>query len=119
MPDPKSLSSMTPDQQRALLQKLLQEKAAATKCFPMAAGQQGLWYAFRRDPSSTTFNVFLPSRVRSKLNVDALRRSIEFLVDRHACLRTTFSDADQQLRQTVQDHLPPEFTIVDASEMSE
>ena len=119
MPDPKSLSSMTPDQQRALLQKLLQEKAAATKCFPMAAGQQGLWNAFRRDPSSTTFNVFLPSRVRSKLNVDALRRSIEFLVDRHACLRTTFSDADQQLRQTVKDHLPPEFTIVDASEMSE
>ncbi len=117
VPDP--LTDLSPDQQRALLRQLLEQRADAAKRFPMSEGQQGLWYAFRRDPTVTTFNVYLPSRVRSQLNVDALREAIEYLVDRHPCLRTTFSDEGAKLHQQVNDKLTPEFTVVDARDFDE
>jgi amino acid adenylation domain-containing protein len=82
--------------------------------FPMSAGQRGLWYAYRRDPDSTPYNVFLPTRVRSPLDVDAMRRTMELIVERHASLRTTFSDDGGHLLQHVHASLPPEFTTVDA-----
>ena len=85
----------------------------------MSTGQQGLWYAFRREPDSTAFNVFLPSRIVSELDVNALERAMDYLVARHPCLRTTFSDSGAELKQTVNESLPPEFTVIDASEMAD
>ncbi len=105
------LASLSPAQQRELLTKLLQEKLQRDKQFPMSAGQQGLWHAFRRDPSATPFNVFLPTRFRTTLDVNALRKSIEWVARRHASLRTIFSDSDGKLTQTVRDDLLPEFTV--------
>ncbi len=110
-----SLSQLSLQQQRELLKKLLQQRLEEESEFPLSAGQQGLWYAYRRDPSFTPFNVFLPTRIRSPLDVHALRRAIEFLVERHPCLRTTFSDSAAQLRQRVHARLPPEFIVEDAA----
>ena len=53
------------------------------------------------------------------MNVDALREAIEYLVDRHPCLRTTFSDAGAELRQEVHEQLRPEFLVIDARDFSE
>ena len=90
------------------------DAASATE-FPMSAGQRGLWYAYRRDPHSTPYNVFLPSRLRSPLDTDALRRTIETVVERHPALRTTFADDGGLLRQRVHAALPPEFVVHDAA----
>jgi amino acid adenylation domain-containing protein len=89
--------------------------AAAEIEFPMSAGQRGLWYAFRRDPGGSSYNVFLPARIRSPLDVAALRRTIETVVDRHPALRTTFSDDRGRLLQRVHESLPPEFVVTDAA----
>ena len=89
--------------------------AVAASAFPMSAGQRGLWYAYRRDPTSTPYNVSLPARVRSAVDVDALRRTIELVVARHPSLRTTFSDAGGRLVQRVHPALPPEFVVTDAA----
>ena len=113
------LSDLSPEQQRKLLHELLRRKAEAARNFPMSSGQQGLWYAFRRDPSSTAFNVFLPSRVISELDSAALQNAINFLVDRHPCLRTTFSDTGGELRQQVHDSLPPGFDLIESGEMND
>lgn len=113
------LTTMSPQQKRLLLQRLLQQKSKTAKRFGMSIGQQGLWYAFRRDPESTAFNVFLPTRVVSQLNLDAIRKAIEYLVQRHPCLRTTFSDDGGVLEQTVRSSLLPEFTIIDAAKLDE
>ncbi|MEM9588788.1 MAG: condensation domain-containing protein, partial [Planctomycetota bacterium] len=77
----------------------------------MSSAQQGVWHAFRRDPESTVYNVFLPARIRSSLDIEALRRSVEFLAERHESLRTLFSDTDGQLRQIVHSNVPPEFRV--------
>jgi len=118
------IASLTPEQQRALLAKLLRERAGeqetadCLKPFPMSAGQQGLWYAYRRDPQATHFNVFLPTRIRSKVDLAVLRKTIDSLAERHACLRTTFSDVAGDLNQIVHGRLPPEFKIVDVRHLA-
>ncbi|NNE00360.1 MAG: amino acid adenylation domain-containing protein, partial [Pirellulaceae bacterium] len=119
MTDTNPLANLSSDQQRALLQNMLRKKADAARHFPMSVGQQGLWHAFCRDRFSTAFNVFLPSRIRSHLDVNALQHAMERVVDRHPCLRTTFSDENLQLRQRVHDRLPPEFLVIDASQLSD
>jgi len=97
----------------------VRERAAATATvgtvFAMSAGQRGLWYAYRRAPESDAYNVFIPIRVRSALDVDVLRRTLQLAVARHPALRTTFSDEEGELRQRVHDDLPPEFTVADAA----
>ncbi|MCA9126960.1 MAG: amino acid adenylation domain-containing protein [Planctomycetales bacterium] len=105
------LSRLTPVQQRELLKQLLLQKSARQSEFPMSEGQQGLWHAFRRDPKATSFNVFLPTRIRSPLDVQALRRCFNLLAERHASLRTTFSDDGGLLLQKVHPTLPPEFRV--------
>lgn len=116
------VARLSPEQQRALLAELLRKRAAgamtASQEFPMSAGQQGLWYAYCRDPHATPFNVFLPSRIRSNLDLNALQKTIEFLANRHACLRTTFTDTGGELKQVVHASLPPEFKVFDATALS-
>jgi amino acid adenylation domain-containing protein len=124
-----SLSKLSPAEKRALLARLLKQRAEAesnaesvtastepAKPFPLSSGQQGLWYAYRRAPKLTAYNVFLPSRLKSKLDLDAMRQSIEHLVGRHAALRTVFSESGEDHRpvQTVLATLPPEFQVFEA-----
>lgn len=101
-------------EKRELLTRLLHAHIESLSRYPMSAGQQGLWYAFRRDPAMTPFNVYLPARLRGQLDLPALQRSLEFLVQRHACLRTTFADRDAALTQTVHRRFPHHFGIVEA-----
>lgn len=103
------LASLSDSQQRLLLAQLLRDKTLAQSRFPMSAGQQGLWHAFRRNPNLTAFNVFLPTRIRGPLCADALRESIFWVARRHSALRTTFSDAGGKLWQIVHESLMPEF----------
>lgn len=107
------LGSLTVEQQRELLVKLLKRQADAAKRFPMSAGQQGLWHAFRRSPQLTAFNVFLPTRIRDRFDTAALQNSINFIAGRHAALRTTFTDEGGQLNQIVHDRLDPEFSVTE------
>ncbi|TWT84023.1 Dimodular nonribosomal peptide synthase [Planctomycetes bacterium CA13] len=106
-----SISELTPEQKRELLKRLLQEKANSQRQFPMSSQQQGLWHAFRRDPESTAYNVFLASRVRSELDLDALAETMRVLSMRHHALRTTFSDSNGTLQQSVHESLNPEIEI--------
>ncbi len=106
-----ALAELSPYQQRELLSKLLREKAERARKFPMSASQQGLWHAYRRDPHDTHYNVFLPVRVRSALDLNALRNSIDLIVSRHACLRTVFLVEGDQLVQRVCNDLKPEFDV--------
>ncbi|MEM0926373.1 MAG: condensation domain-containing protein, partial [Planctomycetota bacterium] len=99
------LASLSPEQKRELLKRLLEKKRQARESsippstevpqpaeFPLSAGQQALWFAFQENPSATAYNVFLPSRFRSPIDLDKLRRATESLVARHASLRTTFGE---------------------------
>ncbi len=109
IPDGTDTAGLTADEKRELLKRILQKRRASSSSFAMSAQQRGIWHAYQRDPESSAYNVFLPARIRSPLDADALRRAMQLLVDRHPALRTTFQESSGQLRQTVQPAMSPGF----------
>ena len=80
---------------------------------PAAHGQRALWFLHQSDPSSAAYNVMFSARVRSVIDLPALRRSLQALVDRHPSLRTTFGEESDRLVQRVHGYMPVCFTVHD------
>ncbi|MGX6999429.1 amino acid adenylation domain-containing protein [Caballeronia sp. KNU42] len=55
--------------------------------------QQRQLFAWQLDPQSRAYHVAAGIRLRGQLDIDALRRSFDILVERHAALRTSFVEA--------------------------
>lgn len=65
--------------------------APKTRRFPLTEGQQQVWLASQiGQAASVAYNESMTLSARGKLNVEAMRRSIEKLVNRHDSLRTVF-----------------------------
>jgi amino acid adenylation domain-containing protein len=58
--------------------------------YPLAPGQQAIWFLHELAPDSAAYIIARAVRVRSPLDVPALRQAIKQLLERHAALRTTF-----------------------------
>ena len=52
--------------------------------------QQRQLFAWQLDPQSRAYHIAAGIRLRGQLEIDALRRSFDILVERHAALRTSF-----------------------------
>nr|QEO74258.1 condensation domain-containing protein [uncultured bacterium] len=100
-------SSLSRDQQdylqlssrekRALLASLLRGKAQrAAAASSLSHGQQALWLLHRRAPGNAAYNTAFAVRVRSPIDVEALRAAFQTMTDRHASLRTTFATQNGQ-----------------------
>jgi hypothetical protein len=76
-------------------------------------GQRALWFLHESNPGSAAYNVVFSARVRSEIDVPALHRSFQALVDRHPSLRTSFREESDRLVQRVQGYMPVCFTVHD------
>ncbi|ESQ11495.1 MAG: non-ribosomal peptide synthase [Thiohalocapsa sp. PB-PSB1] len=74
----------------------LTEQAERPRIYPVCAGQQGLWMAWRLDPQTPIYNLFLVARLRDDLDLDALQSALQWLLDRHPTLRTRYPLADNE-----------------------
>src|SRR5262245_35824476 len=81
------------------LKALFQEPAAAKPPIravsrgdtaPVSFGQQRLWFLHQFDPTSPAYNLGQSIRFRGRLDIAALERSVEAIVERHEVLRTTY-----------------------------
>ncbi len=61
---------------------------------PLSFPQQRLWFLDQLYPGRHTYNSALPMRLTGELDVAALERSMQAIVDRHEALRTTFRAED-------------------------
>ena len=89
---PDDLSNLSADDKRRLLARLLKEKGARSGA--LSYGQRGLWLLHRLDPTGSSYNVPWAWSIASDVDVDALRRAFQALVDRHDILRTTYAEVD-------------------------
>jgi amino acid adenylation domain-containing protein len=80
---------------------------------PASHGQRALWFLHQSHPKIGAYNVLFSARVRSAIDLPALRRSFQALVDRHPSLRTTFREESDRLVQQVHGYLPVCFTVHD------
>ncbi|HVB55146.1 MAG TPA: condensation domain-containing protein [Candidatus Acidoferrales bacterium] len=110
------IADLSSGEKRALLAQLLRKQASDSKLiYPLSYNQQGIWFLYQLAPESSVYNVNFAARIPSDLNVPALRRALQRLVDRHASLRTTFPAHSGKPVQQVHEHLAVHFDEVDGS----
>ena len=82
----------------------------------LSFAQQRLWFLDQLEPESSFYNISRSLRLEGVLNVEALRKSLSRILDRHEVLRTTITLADENPTQVVGESKPCPLSIVDLSE---
>ncbi len=68
---------------------------------PLSFAQQRLWFLDRMEPGSPAYNLPNAVRIRGRLDVPALGRTLQELVRRHETLRTSFALRNRQPVQVI------------------
>ncbi|MGE5325043.1 MAG: amino acid adenylation domain-containing protein [Actinomycetota bacterium] len=68
---------------------------------PLSFAQQRLWFLDQYDPQSTLYNLPAALRLQGPLDVAALEKSLNEIIQRHESLRTTFEIAGERPVQIV------------------
>ncbi len=73
---------------------------------PLSFAQQRLWFLDKLEPGNTFYNIPTAIRLKGKLDVDALEKSMMEILKRHDSLRTNFYERDgipyQKIEQDIQ-----------------
>jgi amino acid adenylation domain-containing protein len=76
------------------------------RAHPLSYGQRSLWFLYQLAPGSPAYTITYAGRISGDLDVTALERAAQALVDRHAILRTTYAVRDGQPVQLVHPQWP-------------
>jgi condensation domain-containing protein len=113
---------------RALLARALRERRRAADAAtaiprregggpaPLSFSQQRMWFLQQWEPQSPAFNGARAFRLRGPLDVDALRRAFQTVIERHQSLRTVFS-GDREPQQVVLERWSFELREVELPEV--
>ncbi|HEV2961541.1 MAG TPA: amino acid adenylation domain-containing protein, partial [Candidatus Angelobacter sp.] len=130
MADPGNL--LTPErlalEKRKLLEHWLEEEGIRSKPdritasrrksyaqLPLSFAQQRLWLLDQLEPGSPFYNLPYPVRLRGKLDDAALQASLNWVVERHESLRTTFHEENGKPVQKISLKLVLSISIIDLS----
>lgn len=94
-------------------------RVARQEPIPQSYAQQRLWFMHQLETATAEYNIPLAWRVRGSLDVAALRRAINGVVDRHESLRTRFDDSHKGPVQIVTAHLEVDLPLCDLSLLDE
>tara|TARA_Y100001933_G_scaffold263432_1_gene324772 strand:- start:21215 stop:26581 length:5367 start_codon:yes stop_codon:yes gene_type:complete len=114
----KSTENQSAEQKRALLEKLLKEKAEQqAKTGSLSYGQRALWFMYQIDRNSSAYNIMYAAHVRSDVDVPALENAFQTLVMRHPVLRTTYQAVGGLPVQKVHPHVESKIVREDARDL--
>ncbi|MBW4677354.1 MAG: amino acid adenylation domain-containing protein [Desmonostoc geniculatum HA4340-LM1] len=97
---------------------LAPEREVVTE-YPLSYGQQALWFLHQLSPESHAYNIVNAVRLHGELDIAALQRAFQMLVERHPSLRTTFNASQGKATQHIHEHLEVCFQHENASTWSE
>jgi len=86
---------------------------------PLSFGQQRLWFLDQLEPDSPVYNIPDAIKVNGHLSVQALQESLNYIVQRHEVLRTTFQTMDGKPVLIIEPVLRYEIPIIDLSAVPE
>jgi amino acid adenylation domain-containing protein len=115
----KQVAEIPPGDKRALLAKLLQEKAQRPKASPLSFGQERLWFLDRLAPGNPAYNLFTSVVLSGPLNVEALELALNEILRRHDVLRASFPDVDGKPVQITAPALTIKPWLIDISHLPE
>lgn len=106
------IRQLTAQQRRTMLAEALRQRSArSTLEFPASYGQKAMYLLQEREPQSAAYNVLLSGEIRGAIDADCLQRAFEYLVERHAVLRTTYATRNGEVVQNVHSHMAPVFEV--------
>jgi len=123
----KNLNDLSPGERAALVMRLKKKPAEVSPDktierrkdsgpVPLSFAQQRLW--FLEQMGYTNYFVSGSSRLTGLLDVKALERSLNEIVQRHEALRTTFTTIDGQPMQMIAPRLPLTLPVLDLSQLT-
>lgn len=113
----KRISDLSTEQKRALLERLLREKARHSRRFPLSFAQERLWFLHQLEPTAPYYNVPIGVRLSGRLNVLALEQALTEITGRHEVLRTRFPTFEGQPVQIVSMRKAVVLPMVDLAEL--
>ena len=85
----------------------------------LSYAQQRLWFLDQFKSGNVSYNMPITLRLDGKLDSEALRRSLDEIVQRHAVLRSTYAKTPAGPVQTIQPAAPIALPIVDLRDLAE
>jgi len=98
-----------------LLSLLVCSENAKVFLYPVSHNQRALWLLHKLAPESAAYNVGFALRIRSGIKMISLQKALQRVLDRHAVLRTTFSEIEGEPFQRIHSHLKPHLESFDVS----
>ncbi|HXD33564.1 MAG TPA: amino acid adenylation domain-containing protein [Pyrinomonadaceae bacterium] len=104
---------LTAEEKRALLAELLSQQAQESDVFPLSFAQQRLWFLTQIEPDNPSYNIPQVLKLGGRLDVTALQQTLDFIVDRHESLRTTFKVIAGEPFQVVSPSAKIKISLID------
>jgi len=118
--DNENIQKLSAQEKLALLKSQLLDKTKKEDVtFQMTYGQKALYFLYLNTPESTAYNVAFSVRIKSHLNIPALKKSFQRILNRDQCLRSNFKIENGKPVQTVSGFKDIFFRSEDHSEKSE
>ncbi|QSQ18814.1 non-ribosomal peptide synthase/polyketide synthase [Pyxidicoccus parkwayensis] len=92
--------------------------APRTQALPLSFAQQRLWFIDQLEPGSSAYNVPTAVRLSGTLDVPALERALNALIERHESLRTTFGVQGGEAVQHIHPASATKLHVEDLSALS-
>jgi amino acid adenylation domain-containing protein len=86
---------------------------------PLSFAQFRLWFLEQMEPGNPFYNITIALRLRGKLNITALERTVNEIVRRHEVLRTSFRVVGGEAVQVIKAEEKLGLPLIDVSGLSE
>ena len=108
----KNYSKLSPEKQKAV-KALLKQKGIDIdeliilprnnneNVVPVSFAQQRLWFLEQFEPGSPLYIIPMGVKIKGNLDVNALEKAVNMIIDRHEVLRTTFISENGNVKQVI------------------
>ncbi|APF18136.1 amino acid adenylation domain protein [Caldithrix abyssi DSM 13497] len=86
---------------------------------PLSFAQQRLWFLDQLAPDNATYNIPTALKISGRFNLPVFEKTLNFLVERHETLRTTFANKNGTPVQVIKETLSIKPAVVDLTHLPE